>query len=401
MIIFYSLRSFHQSAELNANIPDDDIVGDNPWTSKHIVDMLCPPIEETGNPVQCYPVPGYPLGITASWEPVQEGSGDPSPDNIRPIKGRDSVMVTRCGKNLIDISSVVGGIISGLIFEKSKEGIYVHGTANANSYITLMGGYNTSDFGYPKFLEPGKTYATNARVALYIYYSDGSTATVKNKTSFTAPSDIGVKTFGIFLFFESGESVDKTFQPMLMLGDTLPAEYIPYQSDTATLSLPETVYCGNVDIAIGTGQKEWELITLTGTEPWSIATTGDYYVWWAYSNIPTTADINVGLCSHYKYQTNKNFEQSLNVQPNGAVVAWHVNDTFESVEDWKAYLASQYAAGTPVQIAYKLATPTTFQASGGKGMSALSDINTILTDADSLVITGRKDPVRLLTGLDA
>lgn len=42
---------------------DDTTVTDSaPWSSKHIVDMLCPPLDETGNPVTCYPVAGYPLG---------------------------------------------------------------------------------------------------------------------------------------------------------------------------------------------------------------------------------------------------------------------------------------------------------------------------------------------------
>lgn len=53
---------------------DDTTVGPDAWSSKHIVDMLCPPIEEAGNPVQCYPVSGYPLWVTASWEPTQEGN---------------------------------------------------------------------------------------------------------------------------------------------------------------------------------------------------------------------------------------------------------------------------------------------------------------------------------------
>lgn len=85
---------------------DDTTVTDSaPWSSKHIVDMLCPPLEETGNPVVCYPVVEYPLGCKVSWEPVQEGSGTPSPENIRPIKGRDSVTVERCGGNVIEFLS--------------------------------------------------------------------------------------------------------------------------------------------------------------------------------------------------------------------------------------------------------------------------------------------------------
>lgn len=59
--------------------PDDSSIGDAPWSSKHIIDMLCPPLEESGNPVVCYPVAGYPLGVKAKWEPVQEGSGTPYP----------------------------------------------------------------------------------------------------------------------------------------------------------------------------------------------------------------------------------------------------------------------------------------------------------------------------------
>lgn len=85
--------------------PDDSAIGDKPWSSKHIIDMLCPPLEESGNPVVCYPVAGYPLGVKAKWEPMQEGTGTPSPENIRPITGRASVTVERCGENVIEFLS--------------------------------------------------------------------------------------------------------------------------------------------------------------------------------------------------------------------------------------------------------------------------------------------------------
>lgn len=87
-------------------IDDTAITTTSPWSSKQIVDMLCPPLEESGNPVVCYPVAGYALGCKVSWEPTQEGSGDPSLDNVRPIKGRDSVTVERCGENLANINQI-------------------------------------------------------------------------------------------------------------------------------------------------------------------------------------------------------------------------------------------------------------------------------------------------------
>ena len=60
-------------------INDDAVNTADTWSSKHIVDTLCPPLEVSGNPAQCYPVAGYPLGVKVSWEPTQEGSGDPYP----------------------------------------------------------------------------------------------------------------------------------------------------------------------------------------------------------------------------------------------------------------------------------------------------------------------------------
>lgn len=97
-------------------INDTTVTDSASWSSKHIVDMLCPPLDETGNPVVCYPVARYPLGCKVSWEPTQEGSGAPSPDNVRPIKGRDSATVERCGENLLNISMVaeaVGATVDG------------------------------------------------------------------------------------------------------------------------------------------------------------------------------------------------------------------------------------------------------------------------------------------------
>ena len=144
---------------LDAPQIDDTTVTDSaPWSSKHIVDVLCPPLEETGNPVVCYPVAGYPLGCKVSWEPTQEGSGAPSPDNVRPIKGRDSATVERCGENLLNISMVaeaVGATVDG-------DKIHITDTSGwGESFIvcesklppgTYMIGFDASIAGYGRFM---------------------------------------------------------------------------------------------------------------------------------------------------------------------------------------------------------------------------------------------------------
>lgn len=71
-----------------------------------------------------------------------------------------------------------------------------------------------------------------------------------------------------------------------------------------------------------------------------------------------------------------------------------------SIDELKSYLAAQYAAGTPVQIAYKLAEPVPFTATGAQPISALSGVNTVLTDADIVTVTGRADPIKRITDLE-
>lgn len=58
--------------------------------------------------------------------------------------------------------------------------------------------------------------------------------------------------------------------------------------------------------------------------------------------------------------------------------------------------AAQYAAGTPVQIAYKLAEPVPFTAAGAQPIPALSGTNTLLTDADRVSVSGRADLIHII-----
>lgn len=65
------------------------------------------------------------------------------------------------------------------------------------------------------------------------------------------------------------------------------------------------------------------------------------------------------------------------------------DNAYSTVDDYKAYLAAQYAAGTPVQIAYKLATPTTIQLTPQE-IKQLQGVNTLYGDG-SISMVGRAD----------
>lgn len=353
---------------------DDTTVGPDAWSSKHIVDMLCPPLEETGNPVVFYPVADYPLGVTASWEPVQEGSGDPSPDNIRPIKGRDSVKVERCGENLLDVAQCRAATPS------AAYGLTV--TVDDTGLIRV--------FGIPKVNKD------NPRATFRILFTNQVILTKEYKAKwFVVKGVINAitpiqkdKSIVLHSPLLPNTSVDVQFRLMYYTGDE-PTTYTPYTGQTSTLTLPRTIYGGTVDAVTGEGQETWQAKSFNGTENWALYDDGSS------ANFFYTADYTVDsepldtICSHF----------SKAAFTRGTIIRVYTS-VFTDLDAYKDYLTAQYAAGTPVQIAYKLATPTPFTATGAQPIPALSGVNTVITDADSVTVTGRADPIKRITDLE-
>lgn len=363
---------------------DDTTVGTDAWSSKHLVDMLCPPLEETGNPVQCYPVANYPLGVVTSWEPVQEGSGDPSPENIRTINGRDSVTVERRGENLIKYPAA--GKTNGIEITVDGSKLTVKGTCPSSTSIKSDAVY------YPDgeyTLSSDVLIPAGAYISVYIKIE--KLLLSKNHRNATGKLSGNAQ---MLLYLEAG-TYDFAVQVSLVPGSTPPTEYTPYRGDTLALALSSTIYGGTVDAVTGEGQETWKLITLDGkTNKFSSGTT--------YWNLPRKSAIGVGdwylnniYSSHFTNVFGGNAIENF-IYTTPAIMAKY----FQNADALNAYLAAQYAAGTPVQICYKLKTLTSFTATGAQPISALSGVNTVLTDADSATVTGRADPIKRITDLE-
>lgn len=397
---------------------DDTTVTDSaPWSSKHIVDMLCPPLEETGNPVQCYPVAGYPLGCKVSWEPTQEGSGDPSPDNVRPIKGRDSVTVERCGENLIKYPYSSSSVSrNGLVITSQQDGsITVNGTPTADTWCAI--GLNIEKrlpMNTPITLSgcPAGGSTKSYYIGLYLggkWHADTGNGNTDIKfTTREIASRVEVS------IIKGTICNNLTFYPKIEVGTTI-TSYSKYHGQTATLTLPHTIYGGTVDAVTGEGQETWKLVTLDGTESWNTwglnarnpAVTGFYtYDIKDYDVINTKA-----ICSHLVSETDAWGGKKVGIGlADGGQTRYLIYNMSTSllpdisvgneVASLKAYLAAQYAAGTPVQVCYKLSTPTPFTATGAQPIPALSGVNAVLTDADSATVTGRADPIKRIIDLE-
>ena len=390
---------------------DDTTVTDSAlWSSKHIVDMLCPPLEETGNPVTCYPVAGYPLGCKVSWEPTQEGTGDPSPENVRPIKGRDSVTVERCGGNVIEFLSTYDSSSGIKVAVDAEKNITLNGTLdgkgnisigmcrlhwvagkNYTMYVKKVGGSASLGSG------DGITFAYSLFTTDYNHYFRGDTNST-NIDTYIARDVALVETELFFMMqcWRDGTVFNNfKFQIEVVPGTAAPTTYTPYIGQTATMTLPETVYGGEVDAVTGDGNNNTKIITLDGNELKFSLYNNIFY------NLPThsapgiSAQANI-RCSHFDakfFGANANYEFCFIQKSN-------IDSLFANADDLNAYLAAQHAAGTPVQIAYKLAEPVPFTATGAQPIPALSGVNTVITDADSVALTDRADPIKRIIDLE-
>ena len=192
---------------------------------------------------------------------------------------------------------------------------------------------------------------------------------------------------------------------MVEVGSTSTA-YEPYTGTTAALTLPETIYGGELDAMTGEGSEEWSSINLSSSnnlgilEDYANETTMLYYV----GTLNNTQDAMLVCCSHLP---TANIVNSINTNigihgnPDGAMAYIRLSkETASNLDEFKQWVDAQATAGTPVQIAYKLATPTTFQATGGQSLPALPGTNTVYTDADNVTVSGLSDTVETFNALE-
>ena len=464
---------------------DDTTVGTDAWSAKHLVDMLCPPISETGNPMVCYPVAGYPLGCKVSWEPTQQGEGTPYPagggpnlldisqctatvgkpygvtitiegdvfkvsgvpssevteegqysfavasctqtelrgkgykitpfalkgdvssawglrtededslsiaakltpgvntdiqlrlmvskdtpaayapyENIRSIKGRDSVMVERCGENLLDEARFP--------ISKTKNHLMI------TSKMTL----------------PAGTYTVCILSVANGVYADGADVNHtydSNKHTFTLarPTAVQLKAYWI------NERPEKDEHIWLVKGNEWRA-YTPYTGQTATITLPRTIYGGTVDAVTGEGQDIRITLTLNGTENITEKIPSQY-------SLKLKESSYSGMCSHFKSINNVELQNNVTGVYLNYTAMVIFNTHFSSLDEFKRYARAQFEAGTPIQICYTRlpsAPNPTFTATGAQPIPALPGVNTVLTDADSVTVTGRADPIKRITDLE-
>ena len=395
-------------------IQDDAILDSKVWSGKGIIDHLCSPFEERNSVVVCRPVEGYPLGVQCRIEPVQAGKGAPSRQNIRPIAGYTSAVLTRGGKNLIPNYLNRDGVTNGgSTFSIQTDGAVTVSAPVANPQnvdFRLAGSwknevpifhYKAGQIFTLSFPTGSSKYTFRLASRANGSWNDVVVCRGDPGVFVWKPSEDGYIT-DILCTADAGFQGDGIGYPQLELGDTASGYQLPAE-DAVTVSFGETVYGGTVDFENGTLTVDRILRAFDGTESaWrqDVPTeNGAYRV--GRDDLADAAgnpvdEIGHILCSHYPAvsgddtwgETTGVCLYSASDAQNGL---WFFDPNIQTAEEWKTFLAGQYAAGKPVQICYKLKNPRTIQLDMTQ-MPALDGANYLYCNAGEITVTGRTDP---------
>ena len=341
-------------------------------------------VEETasGNPLTFITDVSKPLkSLLIPFTPQQEGTGDPSPENIRPIVAWNGLKVNHSEENLIDVSGFPSKSSGGITY-----------TNNGDGSITLNGvctAFNPQAIALSVNLPAGKYYLTvnndKAKTGtgdLYIGMNDingadywASLGSINAKATINASAPLRRMFINIFV----GAELDNvTIKPMLVSGEGY-ADFKPYTGEKHDISFPSAVYGGTLDVVSGVLTVKWAVKIFTGAqgEVWTLTLTSSnryraVFYKHDFENVPKNNSIMIA-----NYLVNSTGGASGNgwFGSTGNFLCY-VFDGITTESNWRAYLAEH-----PLVIAYELATPQQVQLTPEQ-ITALVGDNTIWSDTN-------------------
>lgn len=378
---------------VKGEIPLSEIIEDLTDTDTEIKSELRNYAEATGSASgtiatftdgSALPMPKLEVAI----EPVQEGSGDPSPTNIRPISGWSAVNVNVVGKNKLNLNTnvtVLSGSVPSAVNITSSEGT---ATITENYYDRTA-----NKFGWAFDVKANQIYSlsfiadSTDTIAIKIYDSNGdvvfnttASATGTVSRQFT-PTESGTLYFYVSIS-TWGQTINIT-KAQIEEGSTA-TEYTPYNpdSETITIQLGDTYYGGKLDVVSGVLTVLGVGVDL-GTLTWNTLASGRHSAFISDGKFaPTNTDIANALSSQYKITSAvdlPNIDSSFCYGANG-VANLLINDSRYNGEDATAFKTHMNG----VQLVYELATPTTIQLSPTQ-VNSLEGVNNISANSGDII----------------
>lgn len=254
---------------------------------------------------------------------------------------------------------------------KTENGITF--TVNSDGSITANGTttVNPSIFNLAKISLKAGTYALRSFVNVenagvcqfYIDIPSEPNDRTGNGVTFTLQDDIVNKNVNIIV--NPNQTVNNLiFKPMLQFGTTAQS-FEPYKQSVLSLPAPvENPAYNTLDFQTGKNISQGITKVFDGTEGWSIyvPSTGNEeagYTVFRQNIIPLGISGSIeSICNKYPY---KAYGYALSTPgpcqsfSSEGQTFFIKQNQYSTIDEWKAYLAAQYAAGDPVMVRYKTA----------------------------------------------
>lgn len=198
-------------------------------------------------------VGGLPVDdLTIDINPVQAGTGDPAPDNVRAISGWTGANVFKAGKNLLDQSKYLTSTTStqGLSLTWNSDGSisFANTSTNTSAKVTQLSN--------PFYLPAGTYYFSGAGTSANIYlrlrsYTNGTPSTnIRSGDGEFTLTEGSYVDLAVYIKAQSASGM--TYSPMICTVSD--ASYEPYSGSTTAISWQTeagTVYGGTLDVTTG------------------------------------------------------------------------------------------------------------------------------------------------------
>lgn len=177
--------------------------------------------------------------LTVDIEPLQSGSGDPSPDNIRAINGWAYAIVTRCGKNISQMQDATSSSTGSVTIDTSGR---ICEVKSGKTYTVSFNILSSTISGATEGNRLGVYYANNAAIGRFALGVTG-----KQTLTFTANQNTYIK-FWSGAIWQSNTKVLDNIQVEVA---SIATDYEPYEGQTYTINLNGTRYGGALDVTTG------------------------------------------------------------------------------------------------------------------------------------------------------
>lgn len=325
-------------------------------------------------------------GLRVQINPIQSGTGEPSPTNIRPISGRTGMTVTRANKNLApNMAGQESTTSNGITFTYNDDGSFtINGTATANAYSRAVDGVTTN-----LYLPHGtykKPVILNGDVGVYVQYrrtsSNWTTVTGGGTSSptFTIDEDFPII---IRVAVMGGTTInDLRFEPYVYPDAVNDLTWVsPVKTNYSVTWETEagTVYGGTLDVVSGVLTVDRAIYTGTWAKHPSYNTV---------FNTPDPSTYNYRLAQYTNCYCN-----CLPAQERGTTLG-ALNNTTQFRASDRIYVSVQnitkladfraWVEANELQLCYQLATPQTYRLTGAE-VRTLAGYNQIYSDAGPVI----------------